>query len=147
MKNSIKKGFISGFIATLVLTMMMIIKGKMGIMPALDPVGMMTNTVHAKLGLPQLPVIGWLMHFGIGTIAWGGAFSIFNKWIPTQKQLTKGIIFGVVAWFIMMLIPMPMMGAGLFALNIGIQATVMTLVLHLVFGVVLGVSYQKLLGE
>ena len=36
MKNSIKKGFISGFIATLVLTMMMIIKGKMGVMPALE---------------------------------------------------------------------------------------------------------------
>ena len=40
---------------------------------------MMTNTVHAKLGLPQLSVIGWLMHFGIGTIAWGGAFFVFEK--------------------------------------------------------------------
>lgn len=45
----------------------------------------------------------------------------------------------------MMIIVMPMAGAGLFGLNIGIMAPVATLILHLIFGAVLGYTYAKLL--
>ncbi len=44
----------------------------------------------------------------------------------------------------MMLIPMPMAGAGLFGLKLGPMAPVMTLVLHLVWGAVLGAAYARL---
>jgi len=42
-----------------------------------------------------------------------------------------------------MLIIMPMMGAGLFAQNMGMKAPIMTLMLHLIFGAVLGFSFNK----
>jgi hypothetical protein len=48
----------------------------------------------------------------------------------------------VAAWLGMMIIVMPMAGAGLFGMNLGIMAPVMTLVLHVVFGAVLGAVYQ-----
>ena len=38
----------------------------------------------------------------------------------------------------MMLVLMPMAGAGLFGINMGIMASMMTLVLHLIFGAVPG---------
>ncbi|CAB3803547.1 hypothetical protein LMG28614_05846 [Paraburkholderia ultramafica] len=41
----------------------------------------------------------------------------------------------------MMIIMMPMAGAGLFGMALGMPAPVMTLVLHLVFGAVLGLVY------
>ena len=43
----------------------------------------------------------------------------------------------------MMVVLMPMVGAGLFGMNMGIMASVMTLVLHLIFGAVLGWVYGR----
>jgi len=39
------------------------------------------------------------------------------------------------------------MGAGMFASNMGMVAAVMTLVLHLIFGAVLGYTFDKLNKE
>jgi len=44
----------------------------------------------------------------------------------------------------MMVIAMPMSGAGLFGMNLGMMAPVMTLMLHLIWGAVLGGSYGAL---
>jgi hypothetical protein len=41
----------------------------------------------------------------------------------------------------------PLAGHGLFALSLGPQATVATLVLHLIYGAVLGVAYAKVAHE
>ena len=41
----------------------------------------------------------------------------------------------------MMIIMMPMAGAGLFGMSLGIMAPLMTLMLHLIFGLVLGWIY------
>jgi len=40
-----------------------------------------------------------------------------------------------------MFVMMPMAGAGVFGLDLGMAAPVMTLMLHLVFGAVLGAVY------
>ena len=39
---------------------------------------------------------------------------------------------------------LPMAGAGLFGLKFGMIAPVMTLILHLIWGAVLGYTYEKL---
>mgnify|MGYP000169687771 CR=1 FL=1 len=39
-----------------------------------------------------------------------------------------------------MLLPLPMAGAGFFGLSLGMMAPIMTLVLHLVYGAVLGAA-------
>lgn len=57
------------------------------------------------------------------------------------------MVFGVGAWLLMMVALMPMAGAGLFGLGLGIMAPVMTLVLHMIFGAVLGWTYGRLLGR
>jgi len=54
-------------------------------------------------------------------------------------------VFATGAWMLMMVVVMPMAGAGLFGLSMGIAAPVMTLMMHLVFGVVLGATYGALL--
>ncbi len=43
-----------------------------------------------------------------------------------------------------MILPMPMAGAGFFGLKMGLMAPVMTLLLHLIYGVVLGYVYGLL---
>lgn len=53
----------------------------------------------------------------------------------------RGMLFSIAPWLVMMIVMMPMAGAGFFGLNLGMAGPVMTLVLHLIFGAVLGAVY------
>lgn len=134
--TNIKAGLVAGFSATVVLSAMMIAKSMMGVMPDLDVIHMLS----AMMGAPA--TLGWLAHFMIGTLAWGGGFALLYALIPGSGALVKGIVFGIAAWLGMMVMVMPMAGAGLFGMAFGIMAPMMTLVLHIVFGAVLGAVYQ-----
>jgi hypothetical protein len=61
--------------------------------------------------------------------------------IPGSGAVLKGVLFGIAAWLGMMIMVMPMAGAGLFGMAFGIMAPMMTLVLHIIFGAVLGAVY------
>ncbi len=134
--NNIKAGLVAGFSATVVLSAMMVGKSMMGVMPELDVIHMLSG----MMGAPA--VVGWLAHFMIGTLAWGGGFAVLYGLIPGSGAVTKGILFGIAAWLGMMVMVMPMAGAGLFGMAFGIMAPMMTLILHIVFGAVLGAVYQ-----
>ncbi|MEO5813171.1 MAG: hypothetical protein ABIU96_09010 [Rhodanobacter sp.] len=60
------------------------------------------------------------------------------------RAMIAGFVATVVLSALMLLIPMPMAGAGLFAMMVGMMAPVMTLVVHLIRGAVLGVTYGGL---
>ncbi len=135
MKN-IKGGLVAGFSATVVLSAMMIAKSMMGIMPGLDVIHMLSAMMSAPAAM------GWLGHFMIGTLAWGGGFALLYSTIPGSGAVQKGVLFGIAAWLGMMIMVMPMAGVGLFGMAFGIMVPMMTLVLHIIFGAVLGAVYQ-----
>jgi uncharacterized membrane protein YagU involved in acid resistance len=135
---------IAGLVATVVLSALMLMKSMMGLMPGLDVVAMLAGMAHGMMGLPANPVVGWVLHFMIGTVLWGIGFALLYKVLPSGGPVSKGIVFGVLAWLLMMLIAMPMAGAGLFGMKMGMMAPVMTLVLHLIWGAVLGATYSGL---
>lgn len=137
------RSMIAGFVATVVLSAMMIMKGAMGIMPELDVIAMLAKMVQDLMGFGGAG-LAWLMHFMIGTVIWGILFVLLYGRLPGDNAVTKGISFGVLAWLLMMIGPMPMAGASLFGVGLGLMAPVMTLVLHIVFGAVLGAVFQAL---
>ncbi len=130
-------GAIAGVVATIVLSLMMLIKGKMGVMPELDIISMLAGMMGGAL------LLGWVMHFMIG-VGYGVVFHLTYDKLPTNSLIIKGLILGVVGWLVMMLMLMPMVGAGLFGMKMGVMAPIMTLVLHAIFGAVLGFVYSKL---
>lgn len=138
--NSIPKGLLAGFIATLVLSMMMVIKSMIGLMPQLDVIAMLSG----MLGVSA--VIAWVVHFVIGTVGYGIAIVLLSR-VQAKPAVVLGLILGVIGWLIMMIMLMPMAGKGLFGMQIGIMAPIMTLMLHLIFGAVLGWVYDKLTGR
>lgn len=77
----------------------------------------------------------------IGAIVWGGLFAWLDPHLPGNSHWLKGVTFGVGAWLLMMIAIMPMAGAGLFGMNFGMMAPAMTLMLHVIFGAVLGGVY------
>ncbi|MBI1330963.1 MAG: hypothetical protein GC166_13790 [Alphaproteobacteria bacterium] len=132
----IGNGILAGFVATLVLSAFMVMKAMMGMMPDLNVIAMLT-----KMSGASSPVAGWAMHFAIGTVLWGGLFALFQQRIPGGNTILRGVVFGIGAWLLMMVMIMPMAGAGLFGLRFGMAAPVMTLLLHIVFGATLGAVY------
>lgn len=139
MKNIIN-GLLAGLAATVVLSVLMVLKGMMGLMPDLNVIAMLS----AQMG--SGPVMGWLAHIMIGVIGYGLAYSLLFRSLPLGSHGARGILLGIAGWLVMMVVVMPMMGAGLFGTGMpsGMMVPVATLVLHVIFGTVLGLVYDKL---
>ena len=137
--RDIPKGLLAGFVATVVLSLLMVLKTMMGLMPQLDLPKMLAD----MMGSPDMPVLGWIAHFAIGIVGYGIAIAVLDSKLPGTNRVGHGVTLGVIGWLIMMVVLMPMAGAGLFGRNMGVMATLMTLVLHIIFGAVLGWVYGR----
>ena len=132
--GNIGRGILGGIVATAVMSALMLMKSAMGVMPQLDVIQMMSMMMGV------VPGVAWVAHFMIGAM-WGLLFALAYNAIPGGSALVKGMLFGVGAWLAMMVMVMPMAGAGFFGMKMGLMAPMMTLVLHLVFGAVMGLVY------
>ena len=137
--KDIPKGMLAGLVATIVLSLLMVLKAMMGLMPQLD----LPKMLAGMMGSPDMPIIGWIVHFAIGIVVYGVAIAALDSKLPGTSRVGHGVMLGVIGWLIMMVVLMPMAGAGLFGMNMGIMASMMTLVLHLIFGAVLGWVYGR----
>jgi len=128
------KGVMGGIIATAVMSALMLMKSLMGLMPQLDVIQMLSMMMGVA------PAMAWAVHFGIGAM-WGLLFALSFNVIPGGGAVAKGMLFGAGAWLVMMVMVMPMAGAGLFGMKLGLMAPMMTLALHLIFGAVMGLVF------
>src|SRR4030095_14345902 len=124
-----------GFVATLVLTALMLLNSAFDLIPQINIIRLLTT-----LGTLSVPS-AWMDHFIVGVVVWGLLFAVYDGAATRPAPWLKGIIFGVFAWLMMMVAFMPLAGAGFFGWKIGITAPVGLLVLNLIFGAVLGVTY------
>jgi hypothetical protein len=136
--KAIRGGLLAGFLATVAVTMMMMIKTATGQFPELHVV----RTISSVIGTPDNLVTAFGVHIFIGTVIWGIAYAMIESRIPISSHSAKGALFGVFAWLMMMMVFMPLAGAGLFASHRGsMYVPLITLAYHLVFGLVLGNVY------
>ena len=131
--NKFIRGIIAGLVATAVLSLLMLMKGMMGLMPDVDIIAMLAGKMGGNA------MLGWGAHFMIGII-YGLAMAIIGG------GLGRGMALATVGWLIMMVALMPMMGSGMFGMSMpsGMMVPAATLMLHLIFGAVLGFTYSKL---
>lgn len=119
----------------------MAMKAMMGVMPALDIAQMLAGV----MGSPDSPMLGWAAHFLMGVVGYRIVIALLGYRLGGSPTVS-GIIIAVAGWLMMMMVLMPMAGAGMFAMSMGAMAPVMTLILHLVFGAVLGWTFGKLVS-
>lgn len=132
--GKIGKGILAGIVATAVMSALMLMKSAMGLMPQLDVIQMLSMMMGISVPM------AWVVHFGIGAM-WGLLFALAYSVIPGRSAPIKGMLFGAGVWLLMMVMVMPMAGAGFFGMKMGLMAPMMTLVLHLIFGAVMGLVY------
>src|ERR1700719_4702679 len=65
IENTIGKGIIAGFVATFALSIL------------LDPIELFAPTVW-----PASSVVGWVLHFFVGTVIWGVGFAMLHDHLP-----------------------------------------------------------------
>ena len=75
------------------------------------------------------------------------SIAMLDARLPGNSHVMHGVMIAVLGWLVMMIMLMPMAGAGLFAMKMGLMAPMMTLVLHFIFGVVLGWAYGRQIGQ
>jgi uncharacterized membrane protein YagU involved in acid resistance len=83
-------------------------------------------------------------HFIVGVVVWGMLFAALDATWVSRAYWLKGLVFGVFAWLMMMILFMPLAKAGWFGALIGPVAAIVTLGYHLIYGLVLGVTYGLL---
>ena len=137
MSNSFK-GIAAGFFASLILAGLMVLNDAMGWSPQANLVRLLT--VLGTLSVTS----AWMDHFIVGAIVWGLLFAAFDAVTTRPAPWLKGVIFGGIAWLLMAVSFLPLAGAGFFGAKIGSSALLGLLVLHLIYGLVLGITYGLL---
>jgi hypothetical protein len=128
----IGRGLVAGLAATIALSLVIVLKQALGVLPQLSTISVLAQ----MLGYQSLAV-GWALHFFVGVILWGPLYA----WIDPKSSYPhwfNGIIFATCVWLGVMLIIMPAVGAGVFGLELGLVTPTATLILHWIYGAVLG---------
>jgi hypothetical protein len=137
MSNTLK-GLLAGLVATIVLSAVMLLNSSMGFYPQADLIRLLRN-----LGTLTAPS-AWMDHFIIGVVVWGLLFACYDAVAMRPAYWLKGIIFGVFAWLVMMMAFLPLAGSGFLGSKLENTTLVGLLILHLIYGAVLGGAYTLL---
>lgn len=129
-----------GVLATVVMSIPMLIATGTGVSPLPEPIPLALAKVlaGASAPLPVLAGIALVGHLGYGGL-WGGVLA----WSVRPVTLGWGLGLGAVLWLAMQVVVLPLLGWGLFGTSITPKFAVATLVLHLVYGATVGVGLDR----
>ncbi len=142
MKNvfSLSKAVSAGIAGTVTMTIFMFMGKFMGI--NMNVPKMLSSMFGGNLA------IGWIMHFMIGIFLAVSFGLIFYNVISAENRIVKGMLFGIIPWFMAQMIVMPMMSVmqgmnfsdGLFSGSLKLAFA--SLIAHFVYGAVVGAIYK-----
>lgn len=84
-------------------------------------------------------VLGQYVHLGVGSL-WGLLYGILvgRQFFFLEFSAVQGMIFGIIPWLFLMVVVMPFLKQGFFAIKISGYQWFAALVLHLIYGGVMG---------
>ncbi len=139
MNTKIRKSLVTGVIATIVMTLVMITAPLMG-MPKMNPAVMLSSMMGVSV------TVGWIMHFMIG-IAFAVAYVFaFYPLVKISNKILKGVLFGIVvfifaqiAMFMMSLVfgEMPEPEGSMVLMMVG------SILGHVVYGIVVSLMIKE----
>lgn len=129
------RGFGWGVVATIAMSLLMILGLVTGMSPIPQPIpaAIVAEITGGGLPRPALMGIAAILHLAYGGF-WGGVLTS----VSGRVTIWQGLGLGVFLWLIMQLVVLPFVGWGVFGASETPRIAVATLVLHLVYGAVLG---------
>lgn len=134
-----KSGFVWGVVATLAMSTLMVVGMVTGAAPMPRPIPeAIVSLVIGDVATPIRMLVAVSAH-----LLYGGVFGALLAGTVQRMSVWKGLAFGVVLWIGMGVVPLPLLGWGVFGTAITPKIAVATLVLHLIYGGVLGWTLHR----
>ena len=139
---NVSRALLAGFVATLVMTMMMYAAPLMG-MPKMDIAAMLGSLLNGG----QMPApmsgpwwMGMVLHFINGVVLFPLIYAYLLYGVLPGSNWVKGMLWGVILWFVAQVMVMPLMGMGVFSSGAPqpVMSVLGSLMGHLVYGALLG---------
>lgn len=123
-----------GVLATVAMSVVMLAATATGVSPMPEPIpaALVSHTLGALPG-PGLVALAVASHLVYGAVA-GAVFASLVR----RVTVWTGAAYGVALWVLMGLVWLPYLGWGLFGTAVSPTIAVATLVLHLIYGITLG---------
>ena len=141
--NMIVRGIAAGFVATCVLSVLILIKQWL---PQLDTITVMDSVARElamAAGLP-VPLAGWLWHFIVGCLVWGWMYAVMEPIVPGRRPVIKGLYFGFMVTLLVWFAVLPLAGAGMFGMQLSLVQPFVSMAQSLLYGLVLAVTYDRM---
>lgn len=128
------KGFGWGIVATVAMTVLMILGILTGVSPMPKPI---PPDIVGKWAVFLSPA--WVMAWAVvAHLAYGGFWAGFVSEAWKRITVWHGLALGLVLWLVMSVVFLPWLGWGAFGAAVSLRITVATLILHLVYGSTFG---------
>jgi hypothetical protein len=149
--NGVGVGLLAGLVGGFVLAVFRITMALGAGGDAWHPLEMAAAPVLGERALvpgfdPAAFVLGMILHFAIAA-AWGGVFGFFFHGLAARGTVIAGPLFGLVVWFTMLYVVLPLAGLSELATAVPIRDAI---VAHVLFGLGVGIAYapfQERFGE
>ena len=141
MMSRVQKGLIAGVAATVAVSLLEIPNMFLN---WFDP---FQGVIASMIGMPGNLTVGWVVHVISGVFILGPLFAILWPRLPTDTPETKGIVFAVGAWILMMAAIVMFGNYRTFTAGAGFGTFAWLLITHAVFGIVLGNVYARLVAR
>jgi len=136
--SRVQKGLIAGVAATVAASLLEIPNMFLN---WFDP---FQGVIAGMIGMPGNLAVGWAIHVVSGILILGPLFAVLCPRLPTDTPETKGIVFAVAAWIVMMAAIVMFGNYATFTAGSGFGTIAWLLITHIVFGIVLGNVYARL---
>ena len=140
------KAMIAGLCGSAAHAVLMYFKTRSGILPAFQPYPALQLALAKLTGSNVPAAVPWLLSWLNGAAVLGFLFGRTYALIPGRSGAAKGVVFGLIGWALMGLVFFPLIGLGVFALNVGLGVwpALFQLAMFMTYSVVLGVVYGAL---
>lgn len=132
----------SGVLATVVMSAVMMIGMATGVAPMPEPVpaALVTRTL-GTLPQPAVLVLTVAAHLCYGALAGAVLAGLLRR-----VTVWSALAYAAVLWAVMGLVWLPYLGWGLFGISVAPSVAAATLVLHLIYGLMLGLLLDRNAG-
>jgi len=137
---------LAGFGATSVHIALMAIKHRFGILPGFEPYEDLQRLLSSMTSLSFEAPLSWLLPLINGALVLGFVFGRLFVHLPGRTALAKGAAFGLAAWLAMGFGLLPLVGRGVFALELGLGVwpAALMLAMLMMYSIVMSLLYAWL---
>ena len=127
--TKIRNAFIAGLCGTAMHSLLMLVHSKIGPLPGFQPNDDIQRALAGLVGTEIHGSVAWLLVFVNFALIWSFVFGQTYRFLPGKGPLQKGVVFGVCAWAVMGFVFFPLVGRGVFAVELGLGVAPATLML------------------